>query len=109
MTLDVEWEYAAELCREAYDAGHSVLILGTVGSGKSTVKQMVTEKLPQAATFQVVTWNDWTATEAPPTSTIRYLLLDGPGGPVMSDTFPTLPAEFTAAIRRTVHRSWLPR
>lgn len=54
MTLDVEWEYAAKLCREAYDAGHSVLILGTVGSGKSTVKQMVTEKLPQAATFQVV-------------------------------------------------------
>ena len=99
------WNESAKLCREAYQQGLSILILGPVGSGKSMVKQLAVEGLPDGAGRRIATWNDALAAGAPPTDKIAYLVLASTTAQMVYE-FPTdLPD--ADLVRRQVHRGWL--
>jgi hypothetical protein len=99
------WHEAAELCRTAYQQGFSILILGPVASGKSTVKQLAVEGLPAVAGRRIATWNDTLAEGSPPTNKIAYLVLNS----LTAEMVYEFPADLPDAdlVRRQVHRGWL--
>ena len=104
-TIEQGWHEAAELCRAAYQQGFSILILGPVESGKSTVKQLAVEGLPAGAGRRIATWNDTLAEGPPPTDKIAYLVLDSLTAKMVYEFPADLPGP--DLVRQEVHRAWL--
>lgn len=96
-------DFASRLCEHMASEGYSVLLLGGVGTGKSTVAKMV----PGDLAHRVVAWNEGGGSTPPPTDKVAYVLLSRPIGVSLHYRLPPHADGLEAMVRRCVDPGWL--